>query len=152
MIEFENKNLGKLVELIDTIKDTRFAVQNYFKSRLKGNDQGITFEMLEVLTVLSRNKSINQQQIADTVRKNKANLTPIIDKLSSRNLVIRSEDVSDRRNKLISLTEEGKKLYKSYANMFEQFYQEFLNDIDTNNLDKTIHVLRKIEQQVAKSG
>ncbi len=149
MLEIENTNMAKLLELIDSIKELRFVIQNYFKKQLKNNDLGITVEMLEVLMVLSRHQQINQQQIADMIRKNKANLTPIIDKLSTKDLVIRQEDKSDRRNKLISLTEKGSKLCTVYNKLFEEFYANFLKDVDVKNLNKTINMLKKIGQQVS---
>lgn len=152
MIEVENTNMAKLIELIDSIKDIRFIIQAYFKKQLKNSDLGITVEMLEVLMVLSRNKLINQKQIADLVRKNKANLTPIIDKLSAKNLVQRQEDPSDRRNNLISLTAKGQKLCKMYATIFEEFYTNFLRDVDIKNLNKTINMLKKIGQEVSTSS
>lgn len=151
-MEAENTNMVKLIELIDSIKEIRFIIQTYFKKQLKKNDLGITVEMLEVLMVLSRHNQINQQQIADRVRKNKANLTPIIDKLSLKNLVRRQEDTTDRRNKLISLTEKGQKLCSKYNTLFEDFYARFLEGVDISNLNKTISILKKIGQQLAKSS
>lgn len=152
MIEIENSNMIKLIELIDSIKEIRFVIQSYFKKKLKNNDLGITVEMFEVLIVLSRRNPINQQQIADMVRKNKANLTPIIDKLSAKDLVLRKEDETDRRNKLIVLTEAGKKMCSVYNAMFEEFYVKFLQDIDLNNVDKTITMLKNLGQQVSRSS
>lgn len=152
MMEVENTNMAKLAELIDSIREMRFVIQNYFKKQLKNNDLGITVEMLEVLMVLSRNQQINQQQIADRVRKNKANLTPIITKLSAKNLVQRREDSVDRRNKLISLTDKGQTLCAMYSKLFEEFYCEFLKDVDIQNLNKTINMLKKIGQEVSKSS
>jgi len=152
MIEIENTNMAKLIELIDSIKDMRFIIQSYFKKQLKNNDLGITVEMLEVLMVLSRSNQINQKEIADRVRKNKANLTPIIHKLSLKGLLLRREDPSDRRNNIISLTDKGKKLCRVYNKMFEEFYSSFLKEVDIQNLNKTITMLRSIGQQVAKSN
>lgn len=152
MIEIENTNMAKLIELIDSIKDMRFIIQSYFKKQLKNNDLGITVEMLEVLMVLSRNNQINQKEIADRVRKNKANLTPIIHKLSLKGLLLRQEDPSDRRNNIIFLTDKGKKLCRVYNKMFEEFYANFLKDVDIQNLNKTITMLRTIGQHVAKSN
>lgn len=151
-MEVENTNMAKLMELIDSIKEIRFVIQSYFKKQLKKNDLGITVEMLEVLMVLSHKSQINQQQIADRVRKNKANLTPIIDKLSVKNLVQRQEDTTDRRNKLISLTDKGQKLCSKYTQLFEEFYTHFLKEVDISNLNKTINILKTIGQQVAKSS
>jgi len=152
MIEIQNTNMAKLIELIDSIKDMRFIIQSYFKKQLKNNDLGITVEMLEVLMVLSRSNQINQKEIADRVRKNKANLTPIIHKLSLKGLLLRQEDPSDRRNNIISLTDKGKKLCRVYNKMFEDFYSSFLKEVDIQNLNKTITMLRSIGQQVGKSN
>lgn len=152
MIEIENTNMAKLIELIDSIKDMRFVIQTYFKKQLKNNDLGITVEMLEVLMVLSRSNQINQKEIADRVRKNKANLTPIIHKLSLKGLLLRQEDPSDRRNNIISLTDKGKKLCRVYNKMFEEFYSSFFKEVDIQNLSKTITMLRTIGQRVAKSN
>jgi DNA-binding MarR family transcriptional regulator len=152
MIEIENTNMTKLMELIDSIKDIRFIIQSYFKKQLKNSDLGITVEMLEVLMVLARKKQINQQQIADLVRKNKANLTPIIDKLAEKELVMRQEDTADRRSRIISLTDKGQTLCTVHAKLFEEFYATFLKDVDLQNLNKTINVLKNIGQQVSKLG
>ncbi|WP_430405780.1 MarR family winged helix-turn-helix transcriptional regulator [Fluviicola sp.] len=152
MMEVENTNMAKLVELIDSIREMRFVIQNYFKKQLKDNELGITVEMLEVLMVLSKSQQINQQQIADRIRKNKANLTPIITKLSVKNLVQRQEDCIDRRNNLISLTDKGQTLCTMYVKLFEEFYCEFLKDVDIKNLNKTITILKKIGQEVSKSS
>ncbi len=151
-MEVENTNMAKLVELIDSIREMRFVIQNYFKKQLKDNELGITVEMLEVLMVLSKSQQINQQQIADRIRKNKANLTPIITKLSVKNLVQRQEDCIDRRNNLISLTDKGQTLCTMYVKLFEEFYCEFLKDVDIKNLNKTITILKKIGQEVSKSS
>ncbi|WP_343635716.1 MarR family transcriptional regulator [Fluviicola sp.] len=150
MIEIENSNMAKLIELIDSIKDMRHIIQAYFKKQLKNNDLGITVEMLEVLMVLSRTSKINQKEIADRVRKNKANLTPIIHKLSLKGLLHRKEDPKDRRNNIISLTEKGKKLCSDYNRNFEEFYANFLKDVDIENMNKTILMFKTIGQQVSK--
>lgn len=150
MIEIENSNMAKLIELIDSIKDMRHLIQAYFKKQLKNNDLGITVEMLEVLMVLSRTSKINQKEIADRVRKNKANLTPIIHKLSLKGLLLRKEDPKDRRNNIISLTEKGKNLCSNYNKTFEEFYANFLRDVDVENMNKTISMLKMIGQQVSQ--
>jgi hypothetical protein len=38
-----------------------------------------------------------------------------------------------------------------YAKLFEEFYCEFLKDVDIQNLNKTINMLKKIGQDVSKS-
>lgn len=46
---------------------------------------------------------MNQQQIADSVFKNKASLTSLLANMERKDLVVRNEDTSERRNKIIIL-------------------------------------------------
>ncbi|SJN49312.1 Transcriptional regulator, MarR family [Sphingobacterium sp. JB170] len=82
-------------------------MRNYIRKKLRESNLDLTYEMLQVLGVLWSRGDLNQQDIADTVAKNKASLTSILDNLAKRDLIIRTEDPADRRSKIISLTKTG---------------------------------------------
>lgn len=97
--------------------------------------------MLEVLGVVKHNPGINQQQIAQSVCKNKASLTSLIDNLATRGLVRREPDPQDRRNNIIVLTKEGaiytKRLLPMVADLYAHF-QTGLAGIDIKKITKTL--------------
>ncbi|MCJ8165989.1 MarR family transcriptional regulator [Pontibacter sp. E15-1] len=80
------------------------------RQKFKEHDVNITFEMLQVLRFLWGKDGVNQQEIADAILKDKASLTYLLDNLVRRKLVQRTEDSQDRRNKIITLTDEGQEM------------------------------------------
>src|SRR3569832_781241 len=96
-----------MVPFMDNLIAVRQAVKIFFQRRVKELDSDISYEMFQVLNVLWRKNEVNQQEIANAVQKGKASLTPLIDNLVKLQLVTRTEDSADRRNKIITLTKEG---------------------------------------------
>src|ERR1700723_181319 len=105
-----------IVEFVDAVITVRQAIKQLAQQKIKDlHDREITYEMLQVLIVLWKKHQVNQQEIANRVQKNKASLTPLIDSLVKKKLIIRSEDPGDRRNKIISLTRTGQQYKKKFA-------------------------------------
>jgi len=142
------EELQKLIALMDLIQTVRLAMKSYMQNKLRENNYNITFEMLQVLMVLWRRNSINQQEIADLVQKNKASLTPLLDNLSKRNLVIRTEDSSDRRNKIISLTDEGFQYQERIQPLIDEFYESFKSDISITQIEAVSEMLRRFHKNI----
>jgi DNA-binding MarR family transcriptional regulator len=84
--------------------------KSFLRNKFRENDIDLTFEMLQVLKYLWNKEGVNQQELANMLHKDKASLTYLIDNLSKRSLVLRTEDPSDRRNKIITLLPEGLRL------------------------------------------
>jgi len=63
-----------------------------------------------VMLLLWQQNGQFQQQIADGISKDKATVTRLINGLETRNLIVRVPDKTDRRQKLIFLTNLGKQL------------------------------------------
>jgi DNA-binding MarR family transcriptional regulator len=92
------------------------------RKKFKENGVDLSFEMLEVLKCLWEKDGVKQQDVADFVLKDKASLTLLIDNLTRRNLVKRVEDPTDRRNKLVMLTDEGTALKHTVEPWVEEMY------------------------------
>lgn len=99
------------------------AMKGFMRQKFKEHDVNITFEMLQVLRFLWEKDGVNQQEIADAILKDKASLTYLIDNLVRRKLVQRTEDSQDRRNKIITLTTEGKEMRDLIQPWITEMYQ-----------------------------
>ena len=97
-------------ELILQILRTRMAFRQTLQRVLKRHNVDMTFEMLQVMNCLWNEQGISQQSLAEKTAKDKACLTNLINNLEKKNWVIRKEDSSDRRNRLIFLTAQGEEL------------------------------------------
>lgn len=112
----------EFVTFIADVSKTTLALRTFLRNKIKAANLDLTLEMLQVLKCLWDKENTNQQEIATLTLKDKASLTYLIDNLSKRNLVVRTEDKTDRRNKLISLTPEGIALRKVIEPWLDEMY------------------------------
>jgi len=138
----------KLIELMDVIHSLRQALRARLQTKMREYDFGITYEMFQVLLFLWKKNGVNQQEIADNVQKNKASLTPLIDNLVKRKLVTRTEDSSDRRNKIISLTQEGVQFEEKFKPILMGFHEVFTTSISISQLESVINMLQKLQNNL----
>lgn len=71
----------------------------------------ITVSQLGVLDALYHLGPLYQKEIAAKILKSAGNLTTVIDNLEKRGLVKRRRETDDRRLLMVSLTEDGRRLF-----------------------------------------
>lgn len=131
-------------EFSSTVVRTQMAFKYFIRKKFKEHGLDLSFEMLEVLKCLWEREGLKQQEIADYVLKDKASLTLLIDNLTRRNLVKRTEDPNDRRNKLVSLTPEGAALRHTIEPWINEMYQVAGKDVPENLLKEGILLFDRI--------
>lgn len=109
-------------ELMLQLFRTRMTFRRTVQRALKETEAGITFEMLQVLRCLWEEQGISQQVLAERIAKGKAALSNLMMNLEKKNYVCRKEDVSDRRNKQVFLTEEGTLFYERIRAALDDIY------------------------------
>lgn len=101
-------------ELEDSIEflihRTGLKLKSALVKRFTDNGYDVTNEQWGVLSVLYNNEGCTQSEIADILGKDKTNITRILDVMQKKNMIVRTNDESDRRMYRIYLTEEGKNL------------------------------------------
>lgn len=134
--------------LKDTITNLRVGMKKDIQKQLREGNFDITYEMLQVLSLLWRKSDLNQQDIANELQKNKASITPLIDNLSKRKLVVRTEDSSDRRNKIISLTKLGKDYKEEFLPLTNELFNRMGEGIPKDELTIAISVLKQMSKNL----
>jgi len=138
-----------VLEFVDAVITIRQTIKQLAQKKIKEwHDRELTYEMLQVMMVLWRKNQVNQQEVANTVQKNKASLTPLIDNLVKINLVTRTEDPSDRRNKIISLTNKGKEYKKKFAPMLTEIYTLIKGDVPDEKLKEIAGLLLMVSGNI----
>ena len=120
------------------------AFRQFIQHKLKEHKLDLTFEMLQILKYVWEKDGANQQEIADATLKDKASLTYLVDNLTRRELVYRQEDATDRRNKLIFLTEQGRQLHELVFPWLEEMYTKAHADIPACEFSSAMQLLRKV--------
>lgn len=123
-------------------------IKKSFFDRLQKNGINVTPEQYLVLDILWEKQSLSQQNIADIIQKDKNSVTKIIDSLEKKNLVNRIVDKKDRRINKIELTQEGLALEKITTEVAINFMNDTVKDIDNQDLDKFVEVMRKLKDNL----
>lgn len=144
-----NEKNDMVAEFTRELLRVNTALRQYIQSRLRSNNMDLTFEMLQVLGCLWTTDGINQQEIANFTVKDKASVTYLIDNLSKRGLVIRQEDDTDRRNKRIFLTENGKMLQKRIEPWLHEMHAFAGLDMHIKAIKDCINVMVKVRENLA---
>lgn len=111
------------------------------------NNLNLTVEQWRILFYLWQTDGINQQELAKRANKEKSTMTRQIDVLEKKGFIFRQNALQDKRNKLLFLTEEGKKIEEkalSIAQSITESAEEGINE-------KELAVFKKVMNQIIKN-
>ena len=131
-------------ELILQILRTRMAFRQTLQRVLKRHNVDVTFEMLQVMNCLWNEQGISQQSLAEKTAKDKACLTNLINNLEKKNWVIRKEDSSDRRNRLIFLTAQGEELALTVKPLINDIYTQTGIEMEVSRINECTEDLKRL--------
>ncbi|MCM0294985.1 MarR family transcriptional regulator [Bacteroides fragilis] len=131
-------------ELILQILRTRMAFRQTLQRVLKRHNVDMTFEMLQVINCLWNEQGISQQSLAEKTAKDKACLTNLINNLEKKNWVIRKEDSSDRRNRLIFLTAQGEELALTVKPLINDIYTQTGIEMEVSRINECTEDLKRL--------
>ncbi len=134
--------------LLENIQSLSTSVRHYMHKQISNLDLDLTYEMVKVLFILDDHRYLNQQQIADITLKNKASLTSLIGNMEKRDLVMRTEDSADRRNKIISLTSNGKETLNIVRPVMKKLFEELYKDISKEEIEVMNKAILKMSEVI----
>lgn len=134
--------------LLENIQSLSTNVRHYMHKQISNLDLDLTYEMVKVLFILDDHRYLNQQQIADITLKNKASLTSLIGNMEKRGLVMRTEDSADRRNKIISLTSNGKETLNIVRPVMKKLFEELYKDISKEEIEVMNKAILKMSEVI----
>ena len=110
----------------------------------------ITMEQLVVLEILNYNGDMNMTELSHVVWKQNANITRIVDKLEKRKLVVRRAVAGDRRANLLSITNDGKKLFNNVIPIIAKNYKDITSCITKEEEAITIKTMINIIKHLSQ--
>ena len=146
-----NRKFQNTREFTHLLFELRSHLRQFLQKKFRENNISLTFEMYQIMASLWKEDCIKQQELADRTLKDKASLTCLIDNLTKRKLVTRSEDPADRRSKLISLTEKGKNLGKEVEPLVDELYETVSRNFEIKTINECISTIQQMVDNV-KSG
>ncbi len=128
--------------------ELRDHLRQFMQKKFRENNIDLTYEMHQIMACLWEKDGINQQELADQTLKDKASMTYLIDNLTKRGLVKRSEHATDRRSNLIFLTARGKQLGKKIDPWVEELFTIASKNFQIGEIRESIKTVKKMNDNV----
>lgn len=113
---------------------------------LKCNNIDMTFEMLQIMSCLWKAQGVSQQYLAEKTAKDKACLTNLINNLEKKGWVVRKEDPSDRRNRLVFLTIKGEQVSETVKPLIKEVYVHASERMGVDQITQCISLLQQLDE------
>ncbi len=92
-----------------------------------------------------------QNAIADAVGIEGASLVRLLDQLCAAGLVIRKEDPTDRRAKVLSLTPEGRAVVAKMEADLEDLRAAIFGEVDTADIEASLRVFAALQRYTGEA-
>lgn len=133
-------------EMMHQMLRTRMAFRQALQRILKRNNVDMTFEMLQVMSILWQQQGLSQQTLAERTAKDKACMTNLMNNLEKKGWVTRREDPADRRNRMVYLTSEGERMNDSVRPLIIDLYSKTVEGMGEDEIRSCINQLGKWDE------
>jgi DNA-binding MarR family transcriptional regulator len=117
--------------IVKNIKRLYLLMNKHIERELK--KYGLARSQFQVIYFVHQHKELTQKELLQIMQVKPATLTVIIDGLVKKDLLTRSENVSDKRSKIIHLTEKGNNLREKIPSFSEIIENRMLKNIPVDS-------------------
>ena len=110
---------------------------------------GLTSSQFDVLATLGDCEEMTCKELGERTLITKGTLTPVLDLLEAKGLLIRKKDLEDARQTLITLTPEGQRLYEEVFPRQVDFLKERIAGLPATEQDQLVALLQKLKTAFA---
>lgn len=98
----------------------------------------------DILVILYQNENLTMKNISDKIRRTKATVTVLIDKLEKQGLVKREKSQEDSRVTNIVLTKKGEELKPIFIDISDELNRFLHKNLSKDEAKELNRILRKI--------
>ncbi len=107
---------------------------------------GISAPQFGTLLLIEGNPGVSQSAVAEVLRFDRSTLVQIIDRLESRNLVVREVSAQDRRSHALRLTNEGAKLLAELKEIALRHEEDIAHRLTTEERATLMQLLERVHR------
>ncbi|MCG7856538.1 MarR family winged helix-turn-helix transcriptional regulator [Flavihumibacter sp.] len=122
------------------------AYRQYAQKQIRDKGFDITIDQWLVMKSLLENPGIKQQDLAESVFKDNASVTRIIELLVKNGYLDRSTHQTDRRMTQITITAKGKEVLKALQPVVASNRRKALQHLDDSAIEQAKELLDKIAE------
>lgn len=116
--------------------------QSIFNHKLK--DLEISSGQYDFFLVISQHEGINQKELSNRLCVEKSTTAKAVRYLKTKGYIYKKQVEKDKRYSSLYLTEKGKEASVEVESVFSEILDIFSNEIPESMIKDTIHVLKKV--------
>ncbi|MFC5443677.1 MarR family winged helix-turn-helix transcriptional regulator [Rhizobium halophytocola] len=117
----------------------------------RARDTGLTRAQWHALAYLKRNEGIHNAGLAELLAVEPISLTRVLDKLVERGLVERRAHPTDRRLKLMYLTDEARGLFSGMQGLAEETRAEAIEGFSAEERELLLSMLERVKTNMSRA-
>lgn len=125
-------------------KDGNLVLGRIFRA----HGYAMTREQEAILRVLKNSTDINQAELAARSGQERNNLSRTLNILEGKGLVSRQISSTDRRNCIIRITPEGKRLYAAVHKAMEEYHQVLFAGFSREEIDELANLVHRLTKNL----
>lgn len=129
---------------ISALLMVQYSYRQAILKKMKDSGIDLSFEMLLVIKHLYLKENINQQELGNQIFKDKSSLSYLLGNMEKRNLIQRVEYKNDKRNKLITLSEEGRLIFTKIKSELDLLYKKIDLAFDAEKMNLCIDNMKEL--------
>ena len=147
--EKEEVNLLKNEDVGFICKRISERMQRYSSSDLR--EYGMTLVQFHVLNFLLQSEDfVSQKDLENYMETNHSSVAGIVSRLEDKGLVLCTRDSVDKRQKLLQVTEEGKKIYVTLQQSKDELNDKMVAGLSTNEIIQLKSLLERVYNNLEK--
>ncbi len=122
--------------------------KQYTAMMLRNNGIDLTPEQFLLIDLLWNQGAMSQQNLADSMEKDKNSITKLVDALENKGLVVRVRDKSDRRSNTVILTQKAEDMKNDTKEFGIAMLDRMLAGISEEELRGMLSTLAKLSKNM----
>ncbi len=105
---------------------------------------------LGALGFLSKNKEVNSKDLSEFLEVSTARVASILNSLENKKLIVRENDVDDKRKTLVNITDDGEKLTHEMKDEISKRIKYVVKEIGTEKFEEYLDLTVQISEILKK--
>jgi MarR family transcriptional regulator for hemolysin len=129
-------------QLFDEMSAFNRKLRAFFDAAVR--EEGLTLARARALFALSRRGPLTQKELAEELEIETPTLVRVLDGMARQDLIVRTEDATDRRAKRIDMTPAGRLAFERMHVLATDLRAQIATDISEEDIDTALSVVRRL--------
>ena len=133
-------------QLFDEMSAFNRKLRAFFDAAVR--EEGLTLARARTLFAIARRGPLTQRELAEELEIETPTLVRVLDGMAKQDLIVRTEDATDRRAKRIDMTPAGRKAFDAAHTLARDLRGQIADEISAEDIETALSVVRRLTRNM----